>query len=421
MSDSAPAETAAATGVQLEIDGPTSQMPLLSLGKPETGNGLRLKKGTLWGPPDLNAKAGGKPGPPLGVQGRSFEGKDGASPASEGSRQSPRPPSSSPSLAAAARTGVRSPSKRESGGLQPTQNGHPPRSGGPVHLQARHSEISSVVLTLDSPVGGPIAHRRLQPSPHQLKQQALAAGRSQQQSPTKPSGPGGVRLFDGGAGPSGIGAPVGGPQSQVMRIDSSVPDGGGASGGYPRDLELPESIPPGGEDEIAWLRMRLTEGLSRNEQLVAQLQRVQQESLGLRSTLIAQQGAKPAAAAAADGAEDQLGSLGTGTPRGVRAAPRLARASRRACPRSLAAPCSRVPRRACVDLGLPRPSASLGPRRLSTRLLAPSRLRRRRCRRSRAAKAARAATARRTVSSASVRSKLARRSTTTTTPTTRTR
>jgi len=318
MSDSAPAETAAATGVQLEIDGPTSQMPLLSLGKPETGNGLRLKKGTLWGPPDLNAKAGGKPGPPLGVQGRSFEGKDGASPASEGSRQSPRPPSSSPSLAAAARTGVRSPSKRESGGLQPTQNGHPPRSGGPVHLQARHSEISSVVLTLDSPVGGPIAHRRLQPSPHQLKQQALAAGRSQQQSPTKPSGPGGVRLFDGGAGPSGIGAPVGGPQSQVMRIDSSVPDGGGASGGYPRDLELPESIPPGGEDEIAWLRMRLTEGLSRNEQLVAQLQRVQQESLGLRSTLIAQQGAKPAAAAAADGAEDQLGSLGTGTPRGTK-------------------------------------------------------------------------------------------------------
>lgn len=260
-----------------------SAMPMLSVGNPTAGNGLQLK-GTLWGSP--GGKGGDDELPLLGVLGHSFEGSP-SSPSFDG-RQSPR---GSPTLVRKATDSNKAPTRLHS------QNGHPPRSGGSVHLSSRgqRSEHSNVVLTLEAP---PITHRRLQPSAVQLKQQALAAGRSQPPGLSKTHSAGSSGESGSGSGQSAMlhlaGGGVGGGEDSRRRDSLRLDDGSDALDAYPRGIDLPASVPAGGEEEVAWLRARLSEGLARNEQLVAQLQRLQQESHGLRSTLLAHQGANRA-------------------------------------------------------------------------------------------------------------------------------
>jgi hypothetical protein len=281
------AKNAAAILYGSPAQGP-SAMPMLSVGNPTAGNGLQLKKGTLWGSPDGGGKGGDDELPLLGVLGHSFEGSP-SSPSFDG-RQSPR---GSPILVRKATDSNKAPTRLHS------QNGHPPRSGGPVHLSScgQRSELSNVVLTLEAP---PITHRRLQPSAVQLKQQALAAGRSQPPGLSKTHSAGSSGEGGSGSGQSAMlhlaGGGVGGGEESRRResLPLRLDDGSDALDAYPRGIDLPASVPAGGEEEVAWLRARLSEGLARNEQLVAQLQRVQQESHGLRSTLLAHQGANRA-------------------------------------------------------------------------------------------------------------------------------
>ena len=206
------AKNAAAILYGSPAQGP-SAMPMLSVGNPTAGNGLQLKKGTLWGSPDGGGKGGDDELPLLGVLGHSFEGSP-SSPSFDG-RQSPR---GSPILVRKATDSNKAPTRLHS------QNGHPPRSGGPVHLSScgQRSELSNVVLTLEAP---PITHRRLQPSAVQLKQQALAAGRSQPPGLSKTHSAG-----SSGEGGSGSG------QSAMLHLA-----GGGVGGG--EESRRRESLP----------------------------------------------------------------------------------------------------------------------------------------------------------------------------------
>ena len=290
-----------------------SALPLLGV-----GNNFRLKKGTMWG---ADGKGAGKLAQPvLSVSGRGFEGDVGGG-ARANSLGSPRPPSSSTGHG---RSGVHSsPASADRRGMtarvQQLHHGHMAASPG--------AAVSSVLLTLESP---PITSRRLAPSAISAKQATLSAAAAAAaaaaagavvngmpatvslNSPLKAQGH--IHGLNG-ATPTNINngssIDLDHPHGRdIMRIDTN----GCQNTIQPACTSLPNFVVSGGESEIAWLREKLAEGLARNEQLAAQLQRVQQESHGLRSTLLAQQGAKADA-----GPSDALNPANLlVTPRGVR-------------------------------------------------------------------------------------------------------
>ena len=272
-------------------------LSLLSVGNPTSGNGLRLKKGTLWGASELTK--GDTHSPSLAVSGRGIDGALGSP--TESAQRSPRPLSTAPGGLRNNASSPTAPMDQRKGAAraQQLQGGILSHNGSPASLIGNHArpEVSNVVLTLDTP---PVGHRKLQPSLVQVKQQALESASQQQdlgaanlqQATTRNAhnrsqaiGANISLPVDAESASSVLAVP------QVMLIDATGKDGHNESR-HSSALQLPSSVSAGGADEIAWLRARLSEAAARNEQLYGQLQRVQQESHGLRSTLLAQQASR---------------------------------------------------------------------------------------------------------------------------------
>ena len=135
------------------------------------------------------------------------------------------------------------------------------RSSSPV------SGVSNVVLTLDA---SPLASRRvaapLSPS-RQLSATTL----------TTPSNTSSLKPTTAAAATAAALPPTSSAAAAAAPAMAPLAD------------ELPEGVPRGGADEIAWLRAQLTARDSAHAQLNTQLQRMQQEVHAMRSSLIAQQ------------------------------------------------------------------------------------------------------------------------------------
>ena len=111
---------------------------------------------------------------------------------------------------------------------------------------------------------------------------------------------------------------TGSHEAQVMRLEHGGSSTGGAGGAIP-PFPSADDAPPTGEAEGAWLRAQLAEGAKLYSQLGAQLQRVQQESHAIRSSLLAQQqnsyGSSSSRHPDGDDDDDYMDSP-DGTPRG---------------------------------------------------------------------------------------------------------
>ena len=242
----------------------------------EGRSGMKLKKGTLWGQSET-----GRPTPPptFGVVGCSCNG-DGTS--------SPRPPSSvrGVSRGGTARSGETSPSPPS------TSHGRDKLAHGSVPLGApTQPTVNKLELSFDSPLmssrkltaatpgratgpyGGPASLPSTDRSAQHLNGDATPAQREAMAAARA--------MLDGPAG--GAGGP-----SQVMRIEQGR-DGSSATSFPSAAAAPPEGVSAGGADEIRWLREQLAAGERLYSQLEGNLQRVQQESHAIRSSLMAQQ------------------------------------------------------------------------------------------------------------------------------------
>ena len=231
-----------------------SPLPLMSVGK-----NMNLKKGTLWGGSPGDASGKNSPPPPvLGVVGYGVVG-DSAS---------PRPPSTGGkhgSRELMQQAGAMAPSPSRPKGTGTLCNGA--ALAGASCASSAPPTISCVSLSLDTP----LASRRLVSAAAPIPSIPLPP-HQQQATPILRNG-----------SPT-FAAPSSSTASPAMRIDptgSSVPP-------FPT-AEPPGYLRRGGPEELSWLQAQHLEAQKLYAQLGAHLSRVQQESMAMRSSLLAQQ------------------------------------------------------------------------------------------------------------------------------------
>ena len=221
---------------------------------------MQLKKGSLWGNKEPGRET--PPPPPLGVVGQSLS--DGPTPRS-GSNGGIRPPESPTSLPKEGSSpgggGMSSAGSEKSTGSK--KNGRL-SAGGPAS-DSGTANVSNVMLTLDAPM----QQRRLVSSiplpPHQ-----------QATTPTLRNSNSNIAMnaYQASTGMGMGSSPI------AMRIDDFPT--------FPV-AEPPSGMARGGSEELSWLREQLADGQKIYQQIATSLQRVQQESVAIRSSLLAQQ------------------------------------------------------------------------------------------------------------------------------------
>ena len=215
-------------------DGAASPLPMLGV-----GGSMKLKKEAVWGKEEPGKKS--PPPPTRGVVGRSCTGDAGGT-------KSPRPNSSTPVRNGEGSSPLGGKPRVLSGG-----SGTPASCGAPA-------SVSNVTLTLETPGRHLVSTIPMPPHQQRATPQLRAASEAA-----------------GGGAPSGAPSSLE-PTPPSMRIVPAFPS-----------PQPPPHVARGGPQEIEWVHAQLAEGLRLYDKLAMQLQRAQQESVAIRSSLLAQQ------------------------------------------------------------------------------------------------------------------------------------